>query len=421
MLEPEDSLITLKKSEPLEGPASRGRGRPKKTQDNIADERNADVAWLESKNLQIRRNLLTNDIEYLHPSRGLCIFQGDQMTTFTHLCAEVFGETIIEGRMRNAILFIADKAQYHPVRDYLNRCVAEAEPSTYLDSIATTFFNNDSEIANEGMKRFLVGLVGRALTPGCPLSFLPVLQGGQGLGKSRFARELVGGAFFAELSVSLDTLIKESYRMHVGWLLELPECDRFFTPKEAENLKNIVTISVDEVRRPYSLPQKAPRSFGLLGTTNQPEFLVDATGNRRFIPIKINVDPDVGVDIDKLIAERDSLWAAAVTAYHDGYPSEFTSGELAALAEYQQDFLEQDSWSDSILTWVNSKDEVTIPQVLTDAVGLSLDRHQTQHRRRAASILKTNGWRLLNTTRRGRKVRLWVNPDKTVKRQLNDF
>ena len=64
MLEPEDSLISLKKSEPLDASPSRGRGRPKKTQDNIANERNADVAWLESKNLQIRRNQLTNDIIY---------------------------------------------------------------------------------------------------------------------------------------------------------------------------------------------------------------------------------------------------------------------------------------------------------------------------------------------------------------------
>ena len=72
-----------------------------------------------------------------------------------------------------------------------------------------------------------------------------------------------------------------------GWVLELPEIDQFFKPHQSEVLKNLVTLQVDEVRRPYELPSKAKRGFIFIGTSNEQQLLVDSAGKRRFVPIRI--------------------------------------------------------------------------------------------------------------------------------------
>ena len=156
----------------------------------------------------------------------------------------------------------------------------------------------------------MIGAVAQAYNPGCSMSWLPILVGAQGVGKSMFSRNLVPDQLFSEITTPLDTLMKEQYRLHVAWLLELSEIDNYFNTRNIENFKNLITTRTDEVRFPYaSLPSKLQRRFVLIGTTNRNQFLVDSTGNRRFVP---EVGGGFQIPWKKLIAERDSLWAAAV-------------------------------------------------------------------------------------------------------------
>lgn len=420
MLEPEGVLIDLaavREQREAQKAPKRGPGRPRKTADAIADERNNDVQFLADNGLQIRRNEMNGDIEYMHPVRGLCSIEGDDLNIFSHLCAHYFGATIPEVRMKNAVLFAAELNRYCPVKVYLEKCVANHEPSPYFNSIAERYMGNTEAVANESIKRLMTGMVSRIYQPGSALSFLPILEGAQGLGKSRFSSELVPPGMFAEISANLDTITREMYRLHRSWLIELGEIDRYFIPSKAEDFKNLITVSTDEVRLPYQLPSKKQRRFGMIGTTNQPTFLCDSTGNRRFIPVHISSD----IRIDLLQQERDALWAAAVQAFKQGLRTEFNSGELATLTTYQDAWLEVDTWQDDILRGLKDMHEVTTTKILTDVVGIALERQNTTHRRRVAAILRNAGWKQKNTTRAGRKVRLWVNPVPTVRRDLCDF
>ena len=109
------------------------------------------------------------------------------------------------------------------------------------------------------------------------MSWLPILVGAQGVGKSMFSRSLVPEKLFAEVSTPLETLMKEQYRLHVAWMLELPEIDHFFQSRNIENFKNLITTRCDEVRRPYaSFPERLLRRFVMIGTTNRNQFLVIA-------------------------------------------------------------------------------------------------------------------------------------------------
>ncbi len=91
------------------------------------------------------------------------------------------------------------------------------------------------------------------------------------------------------------------------------------------------------MRFPYaSLPSKLQRRFVLIGTTNRNQFLVDSTGNRRFVPLEVG--GGFQIPWKQLVAERDSIWAAAVQAYRNDVGYEFNSGEIAAIADYIQEF-----------------------------------------------------------------------------------
>jgi predicted P-loop ATPase len=56
----------------------------------------------------------------------------------------------------------------------------------------------------------------------------------------------------------------------------------------------------------------SPRRNAFGGTTNEEQYLIDPTGNRRFLCIKLE---DKDVDIKALQKDRDQLWAEAVVLY----------------------------------------------------------------------------------------------------------
>ena len=211
--------------------------------------------------------------------------------------------------------------------------------------------------------------------------------------------------------------------------LELPEIDNFFNTRNIENFKNLITTRCDEVRRPYaSLPERLTRRFVMIGTTNRNQFLVDSTGNRRFVPLEIGAN--FLIPWQQIAEQRDMLWAAAVEAYRAGADYEFNSGEIAQISEYIQEFGDPDPWTDKIQSYVSNKAEVTAAEVLTAALDLDPRQQGRREARRVADVLQTLGWRRKNTSRKDKvtgkvkSVRLWVRPTDdpiTEEHILNDF
>jgi len=239
---------------------------------------------------------------------------------------------------------------------------------------------------------------------------------------------LVPPALFSEVTTPLETLMKEQYRLHVAWLLELPEIDNYFNVRNIENFKNLITTRCDEVRRPYAaLPERLHRRFVLIGTTNRNQFLVDSTGNRRFVPLEIG--SGFQIPWKQLAEERDSLWAAAVAAYRSGEHYEFNSGEIAAIADYIQEFGDPDPWMDKVSAYVSIRSEVTAAEVLTHALDLDPRNQGRREARRVADVLQAMGWRRLVTSRKdesgkSKSVRIWQRPKNdplTETHFLHDF
>ncbi len=412
-----------------DAPVKAKRGRPKKSSDDMAKERESDVAKVKEILNDLRKNELTGSIEYTDKQGKTVVLQGNDLDLMTVKLSCENGVFIPEQRVKAAIQYAASRNSYCPIRRYLDHCAAHAKPHPDWHRIGEVFLGNKHQISTTAMQRMMIGAVARAYNPGCSMSWLPILVGAQGVGKSMFARSLVPTDLFSEITTPLETLMKEQYRLHVAWLLELPEIDNYFNTRNIENFKNLVTTRVDECRFPYaSLPSKLPRRFVLIGTTNRNQFLVDSTGNRRFVPLEVG--SGFQIPWQELTAQRDSLWAAAVEAYRSGMGYEFNSGEIAAISEYIQEFGDPDPWMDKVAGYVAIREEVTAAEVLTNALELDPRNQARREGRRVADVLQSMGWRRLVTSRKdpvtgkSKSVRIWQRPkDDPLSEDhiLNDF
>ena len=391
------------------------RGRPKKNGDDLAKQREDDVAKVCEILTDLRKNELTGSIEYTDKQGRTVVLQGNDLELMTTKLSCENGVFIPEARVKSAIQYAANRNTYCPIRRYLDHCAAYAKPHEDWDKIGETFLGNRHYLATLAMKRMMIGAVARAFNPGCSMSWLPILVGAQGVGKSMFSRNLVPHDLFSEITTPLETLMREQYRLHVAWLLELPEIDNYFQTKNIENFKNLITTRMDEVRYPYAaLPSKLNRRFVMIGTTNRNQFLVDSTGNRRFVPLEIGAS--FQVPWKRLQAERDSIWAAAVHAYREGQTYEFDAGEIAQIADYIQEFGDPDPWVEKVATYVSIREEVTAAEVLSNALELDPRQQSRRESRRVVDVLQSMGWRRLVTSRKdpvtgkSKSVRLWQRP-----------
>jgi len=418
-----DNIIDSTKGEPMDivpeplpdAQQVKRKGRPKRSNDDAAKERENDVKKVKEILSDLRKNELTGSIEYTGPVGETIALQGNDLDLMTTKMACEHGIFIPEPRIKSAIQYAASKNTYCPIRRYLDHCSAHSIPHSDWARIGQVFLGNRHHIATLAMQRMMIGAVARAYNPGCSMSWLPILVGAQGVGKSMFSRYLVPDKLFSEITTPLETLMKEQYRLHVAWLLELPEIDNYFNARNIENFKNLVTTRCDEVRFPYaSLPTKLHRRFVMIGTTNRNQFLVDSTGNRRFVPLEVGTG--FQVPWQRLSEERDSIWAAAVQAYRSGESYEFDSGEIAAIAEYIQEFGDPDPWMEKIVFYISQRAEVSAAEVLTSALDLDPKQQGRRESRRVADVLQTMGWRRLVTSRkdkttgRQKSVRIWQRP-----------
>ena len=164
-----------------------------------------------------------------------------------------------------------------------------------------------------------MGAVQRTYQPGCKLDEMPVLVGGQGIGKSAFVRAAVPPdmpELFAD-GVRFDMRDKEQVEAVLGRaVIEVSEMAGR-GKAEIEHIKQFVSRQDDGIVRLawHRSAEPCPRRFIMVGTTNERRDLPnDPTGNRRFVPVELRLGTHIEAFMD---ANREQLWAEAMVAYHD--------------------------------------------------------------------------------------------------------
>ena len=146
----------------------------------------------------------------------------------------------------------------------------------------------------------------------CPSGFkargVLVLQGGQGLGKTTWFARLVPEAIRQHLVLldhHLDPHNKDSvFAACSHWFVEIGELDSSFR-KDIARLKGFITNDCDKLRLPYGKrPIEMPRRTVFAGSVNDPNFLIDPTGNSRFWTIPCTkIDYRHSIDMQQVFAE----------------------------------------------------------------------------------------------------------------------
>ncbi len=336
----------------------------------------------------------------------------DAVVSIARMALEKRGlETVGKDLVADAAQAVARKLAYHPIRDYLDGLRWDGVPR--LDSWLVRHVGAvDTPYTRAVGRKFLLAMVARVKQPGCKHDHTMVLSGPQGQEKSAACRIIAGAEYFSDTLPSILGDKTDAIRHLQGmWLVELAEMAPS-RKSDAEDLKAFLSGAVDRVRMPYAKFAEAfPRQCVFIGTTNDDQFLRDATGGRRFWPVAVQQV----IDTVSLAAERDQLFAEAVDAFKAGEPwwldREF---EAEHAAPVQAAAYVADSWGDDVALWLdNSHDEsgvkmeVTVSQVLSDALDINSGRHSMADQKRAGDVLRQLGWIKVKTKNRN----VWRRPE----------
>jgi predicted P-loop ATPase len=231
----------------------------------------------------------------------------------------------------------AARHAYHPIRDYLTGL--EWDGNDHIGLLAAHMDSPDPLIEYPDgklqplhaiyLKRWLVGAVAKVLDQ--HQNMMLVLSGPQNIGKSELVRWLCRGIpdRFVEAPIKVDD--KDTYiRLMSRFIWEVSELDATTRRADASALKAFITCDKVTVRRSYAhYDTDRPALASMVGTVNDGSgFLVDETGNRRFLVMTI-----ARIDWSYTKLDVDQLWAQAVALYRAGEPWRLLPVEAAYQSE----------------------------------------------------------------------------------------
>ena len=204
-----------------------------------------------------------------------------------------------------------------------------------VDTLLSDYLGaDDTPYTRAVMRKSLCAAVSRGLVGGVKFDYMPIFTGPQGIGKSTFLAAL-GKEWFSDSLTTFEG--KEAAELIQGtWINEVGELTAM-TKQETSAVKQFLSKTEDIYRAAYGRrTEKYPRRCVFFGTSNDTEFLKDATGNRRFWPVDVGVHPAKKSVWEDLPSEVDQIWAEAYTYWILGETLHLPK-ELEEMAQEQQD------------------------------------------------------------------------------------
>ena len=280
--------------------------------------------FLEKQGYSIRYNQITHNFEF---------FGFDNGESKEHLAENV--PTILQDQLEKLYTHVSKQK----VIDYITRYATRHKYNPILNAIMAVKWDGLDRVGQiydifripadteEGiysrtfilkwLKQCVCGLFNDIENP-FSLDIILVFQGKQGIGKTRFFEMLaLNSKFFGE-GICLDPRDKDSIIQATSkWISELGELGSTMK-KDMDSVKAFLTKSTDEYRTPYGKASlHYPRMTSFVGTVNDTEFLIDQTGNRRFVTIPLA--PDLVIDYNTQIKpfEALQLWSQVYNIVKD--------------------------------------------------------------------------------------------------------
>lgn len=310
-------------------------------------------------------------------------------------------KSVLTKALVEVIKTVAYRNKFDSAREWGNNALANWDGKPRIHSLFAEYFGcEDTPFTKAVSEYFATAMAARLMTQnpeGEKADMIPILVGSQGLGKTTSVKALapMPNTF---VEVSFHRKEDDMARMIKGKLIgEIAELSGLKT-REAGDIKAWVTRTKEAWIPKYSEHEKSvPRRIMFIGTTNDPEFLVDDTGNRRWLPIKVLRQTNV----DALKKDMEQLWGEAIATYKERGIL-WQEAERLAEAEHDQ-YLVVEPWEDEVMTWIKTDKVqegktrydygfVSINDVLKNCLKLDAQYHTRPNQDKVAKILRANGF-----------------------------
>lgn len=305
----------------------------------------------------------------------------------------------------NAFNIACSKKQIHPIKALIENKHWDGIPR--IDRFLVDIMKcDDTNYTREVSRMIFYGGISRLYNPGCKFDYMPIFIGKQGTYKSTIVNWL---ALHDDYAGDINTIEGKDALDNIQgrWICEFSELLALVRTKDVEAMKSFITRSVDKYRTAYAKrTSEFPRQCIFIGTTNDVQFLSDKTGNRRYLPIVIKLQP--GELKNKEHYVRDYIlecWREALVLFKEkktylSIPSEYYKD----VVEAQDSAVEDDPKMGMLLDYLADKkvgDRVCTMEVFTNCFnGIKKNFSRLEGKEISRMLSSLPDWRRSNSTAR---------------------
>ena len=190
-----------------------------------------------------------------------------------YLYMEMFYGLTVEKNIQNAVRVVANRNEFHPVREYLERLHWDGRERIRY-ALKRYLGAADDDLTYTVFKTFMMGAISRVYNPGIKFEMMLCLVGSQGVGKSSFFRLLaIKDDWFCDDIKKLND--DEIYlKLQGHWFIEMAEMLGTSSAKSVEEIKAFISRQKEIYRIRFDKYSKDRyRQCVFTGTTNRQRFL----------------------------------------------------------------------------------------------------------------------------------------------------
>lgn len=276
------------------------------------------------KKYDFRLNIISNDIEIkIKDEKDFIKYNEDDLYRELHHNRIPFSLADLSSLLRSSWVAVHD-----PFLEYFNSLQEwnEGVDQDFILELCTYIKAKDQPRFDKQFKKMLVRSIACAINPKVfnKHAFILVHKQ-QSSGKTTFCRWLCPEKLQNYYTENINTIDKDGLTsLSENFMINLDELSSI-RKNDLNAYKSFLSRDKIKIRRPYGKHSiVTPRVANFVGSTNNEEFLIDTTGNVRWLCFEIS-----SIDFDyKKKCSIDNLWRQAFALYNSGFKYELTDDEL---------------------------------------------------------------------------------------------